>query len=408
MAGFFVVKNMSTISDILSSPPNNFSTTLSANISSSALTIPVNDTTGLGTEGVGVIFQKDSDGNPVTSSIEFIHWTGKSGNNLTLTDTDDRGISGSASGAQAHSSGDTFEVWVHSAYYIDNAITGSAGTADNLAKWNASGQLVDGPTLPSGDMVGTTDTQTLTNKTLTSPTIEGTYSGWVEADETWTYSAWDDTNGVSTATITVPSDATTKYSAGMRVKFDQTTDGTKYGIITKVEATALTVFINTDYDFDNETISNPYYSTQKAPQGFDLDPSKWDVEVEYTSSTTQSSPTGGTYYNIGNISIDIPVGVWNVRYSLAAFLTAATAGQYKIYTTLSTTTNSVTNNNLTVKTQLKDIEIIIPYHSAEDVISLSAKDTYYLLSASNVSVSDIRHQGSDGIPIRIRAVSAYL
>jgi len=162
---------MSTISDILSSPPNNFSTTLSANISSSALTVPVNDTTGLGTEGVGVIFQKDSDGNPVTSSIEFIHWTGKSGNNLTLTDTDDRGVSGSASGAQAHSSGDTFEVWVHSAYYINNAITGSAGTADNLAKWNASGQLVDGPTPPSGDMVGTTDTQTLTNKTLTSPVI---------------------------------------------------------------------------------------------------------------------------------------------------------------------------------------------------------------------------------------------
>jgi len=171
VAGFFVVKNMSTISDILSSPPNNFSTTLSANISSSALTVPVNDTTGLGTEGVGVIFQKDSDGNPVTSSIEFIHWTGKSGNNLTLTDTDDRGVSGSASGAQAHSSGDTFEVWVHSAYYIDNAITGSAGTADNLAKWNASGQLVDGPTPPSGDVVGTTDTQTLTNKTLTAPVI---------------------------------------------------------------------------------------------------------------------------------------------------------------------------------------------------------------------------------------------
>lgn len=156
---------MSTISDILSSPPNNVSTTLSANISSSALIVPVNDTTGLGTEGVGVIFQKDSDGNPVTSSIEFIHWTGKSGNNLTLTDTDDRGISGSASGAQAHSSGDTFEVWVHSAYYIDNAITGTAGTTDNLAKWNASGQLVDGPTPPTGTIVGTSDTQELSNKT---------------------------------------------------------------------------------------------------------------------------------------------------------------------------------------------------------------------------------------------------
>jgi len=108
---------MSTVSKVLSNPPDNFSTTLSSNISSSELTIPLNDVTGLGTEGVGVIFQKDSDGNPVTSTIEFIHWTGKSGNNLTLTDTGDRGLSGSASGAQAHSAGDTFEVWVHSSYY---------------------------------------------------------------------------------------------------------------------------------------------------------------------------------------------------------------------------------------------------------------------------------------------------
>lgn len=132
---------MSTISEILSSPPNNFSTTLSGNVSSSGLTLALNDVTGLGTEGVGVIYQKDSDGNPVTSTIEFIHWTGVSSLNLTLTDTGDRGISGSASGAQAHNSGDTFEVWTHSAYYPLNAVTLSAA-------------------------------QTLTNKTLTSPKVE--------------------------------------------------------------------------------------------------------------------------------------------------------------------------------------------------------------------------------------------
>jgi hypothetical protein len=135
---FFYV--MSTISQILDAPPDNFSTTLSGNISSSALTIGLNSVTGLGTEGVGVIYQKDADGNPITATIEFIHWTGVSGNNLTLTDTDDRGITGSASGAQAHSTSDTFEVWVHSAYYPVGVAT------------------LD-------------DTQTLTNKTLTSPKI---------------------------------------------------------------------------------------------------------------------------------------------------------------------------------------------------------------------------------------------
>lgn len=50
-------------------------------------------------------------------------------------------------------------------------ITGTAGTDGNLTKWNADGDVVDGPTPPSGTIVGTTDTQTLSAKTLTSPTI---------------------------------------------------------------------------------------------------------------------------------------------------------------------------------------------------------------------------------------------
>jgi len=149
---------MSTIAKVLGNPPTNFSTTLSAGISSSDLTIPLNSVSGLSTtDGVGVIYSKDTDGDPIASSIEFIHWTGVSGNSLTLTDTGDRGVSGSASGAQAHNSGDTFEVWVHPKYYTGDAIK---------VEHNADGTH-------ASTIVKTTATQTLTNKTLTSPTITG-------------------------------------------------------------------------------------------------------------------------------------------------------------------------------------------------------------------------------------------
>jgi hypothetical protein len=50
-------------------------------------------------------------------------------------------------------------------------ISGTAGTSGDLAVWNADGDLIDGPTPPTGTIIGTSDTQTLTNKTLTSPVI---------------------------------------------------------------------------------------------------------------------------------------------------------------------------------------------------------------------------------------------
>ena len=52
-----------------------------------------------------------------------------------------------------------------------NVVTGTAGTSGDIAVWDADGNVIDGPTPPTSDIVGESDTQTLTNKTLTSPKI---------------------------------------------------------------------------------------------------------------------------------------------------------------------------------------------------------------------------------------------
>ena len=49
-----------------------------------------------------------------------------------------------------------------------NLVTGTKGTSGDLSQWNGDGDLVDGPTPPSGTIVGISDTQTLTNKTLST------------------------------------------------------------------------------------------------------------------------------------------------------------------------------------------------------------------------------------------------
>lgn len=155
---------MSTISNFLPAPPDGFSTTLSASISSSALSIPLNSVSGLGTEGVGQLFKKDSNGLVVPGSVEYFHWTNVSGNTLTLSDTGDRGLTGSASGAQAFSAGDYFEVWVTGQYYYKKLRDGF------LIEHNQDGTLKGNNSLMDTDssLTANSDTKVASQKAVKS------------------------------------------------------------------------------------------------------------------------------------------------------------------------------------------------------------------------------------------------
>ena len=265
------------------------------------------------------------------------------------------------------------------------------------------------PMLDEDDMASDSATALATQQSIKAYADNSALpTGWVDANESWSYSSWDDTNGVSTAVITVPSDATTKYQAGMRVKFTQSTDGVKYGIITKVAETALTVFMNTDYDFDNEDITNPFYSPMKVPFGFDLDPDKY--AVEYTSTAdidlTVNSSSAWEEFDTA-VTIDIPIGRWYVSYQLATYDICDV--NFSPRRTLSTTTNSETDSRFTktvyLTTDRYDIDLFI-----ENLIDISTKDTYNLLGYANQGSGQntrLRNRGTLRDTI-IRAVCAYL
>ena len=185
----------------------------------------------------------------------------------------------------------------------NKTINGDNNTITNLAH----GSEVDNPSSGvhgiTGNVVGTTDTQTLTNKTLTNPKLNedvavtikaselnGLLTGWIPAGETWTYA--------SATTITVPSGAASKYQKGDKIKLTQTT--VKYFYVVSVADTVLTVTGGSDYTVANAAITLPYFSKVENPQGF---PGYFNC----TLTASVSSGTLTTCTSIGRFSVD---GSW--------------------------------------------------------------------------------------------------
>lgn len=236
--------------------------------------------------------------------------------------------------------------------------------------------------------------------------------GWIVADA-MTYASADD----PTYTMTCSGDKTTVYYAGQRIKLTQSTGGTKYFIVTKVAYsdpnTTLTLYGGTDYNLENEAISTPYYSLVKAPAGFPLDPTKWTVEVTDTTQRTQASPVQNTWYNLGSITITLPIGIWNIYYKVDATpYSANTIASVDQETTLSTANNSESDEDFTtrirhnitaVATNILESTVV-----AKKTLVLTSKTAYYLNARTTIeSMSNITFDNAI-VKLIIRAVCAYL
>jgi len=252
-------------------------------------------------------------------------------------------------------------------------------------------------------------TATLTNKTLTSPLFGGTIDGWISAGETWTYASADD----PTYTFTVPTDLTTKYSAGMKIKL--TNASVKYFIITKVAYsdpnTTVTVYGGTDYDLANSAITLPYYSMVRSPALFPMSPAKWSVETTTTTSTAQSSPTQNTWYNLATLSLSIPIGVWDVFFRVPIFATRTNAGSVDFFISLSTSNNSESDSNLSIRDYVYSaagaIQLLFcPTNSF--LLTKTSKQTYYLVEKTSQASIGTLTISFGSLETRVIATCAYL
>lgn len=101
------------------------------------------------------------------------------------------------------------------------------------------------------------DGSKLANSSIDIGAKASVFDGWVGVTDSWTYA--------SATTVTVPSDATTKYAPGDKVKFSN--GSTKYFTIQTVASTLLTFTGGSD-TVANSAISAIYYSKVDTPQTF--------------------------------------------------------------------------------------------------------------------------------------------
>jgi hypothetical protein len=94
--------------------------------------------------------------------------------------------------------------------------------------------------------------------------------GWQQVPNSqaasWAFSSFNSATRIGV--FTVPTDATTRYSPGQKVRVYQATGGWKYGFIVAVTSTTVSVFFNLSITLNNEAVLLPAISYHHVPAGY--------------------------------------------------------------------------------------------------------------------------------------------
>lgn len=258
------------------------------------------------------------------------------------------------------------------------------------------------------------------NAKVTQATIRSYMSQGLSGSEASLASAYS-FNGVATdLNTTSPNDLTASGSAvatNADSPFGGQADGTisstlDYGIIQSISGTTIVVQAPEGCTIPTSGgVSALSYSTAKSPYGFDIDGGKWTVESLYRADFSQASPVNGTWYNLGSMSINMPIGSWGeFGYSIASGADRASGGRTDSNLTLSTANNTESDPEFTTVQAGSNLTFSAVTMGVSRYRSVSSAARYYINARVNqASMSALYTFGTSGWGMsRIFAKNAYL
>ena len=232
--------------------------------------------------------------------------------------------------------------------------------------------------------------------------------GWIAAPAL-TYDAAD----APVYTVTCTGDYSAIIMPGMRIKLTQG-GSVKYFIVVKSTysspSTTLTLYGGTDYTL-GATITYPYYSMLKCPAGFPMSPAKWTVSLVDANDNHQSNPVKDTYYTPGNLTITLPIGVWDVSFQVVAVCATSSGTFTEVFVGLSTANNSFSDQELRGRGYLGGVTagIFIGQVARRKILTIASKTVYYVVCRTTIdNHSVIGFNGSSDASTMVLAVCGYL
>ena len=154
-------------------------------------------------------------------------------------------------------------------------------------------------------------------------------------------------------------------------------------------------------------VSAVSYSSNKAPYGFPTQRSRWQV-IQIDKVQRSQTAAVSTYYNLGSAKLSIPIGSWDVDYSVAADSEGASGFNTAAVVTLSTTNNSETDQEFTAGFQCASPTKMCTQVDRRKDLDLMTMTPYYLNIASLSRNSDSLIFDNSRATQMIRATNSYL